>query len=303
MSLGGLEEELASSRHILLGVRAERVPPFRDEKILAAWNSFVLRALAEAGAVLARSDYLDAARKNATFLLDRMVEEGRLLRTWKEGPGRIPGFLEDYAALGNALLTLHEATLEVRWLLEARTLIETAVHRFWEEEHGAFYDSPRDGEALIFRPREIMDQATPSGNSLAVELLWRAGRMFGDTRFTDMAGRVLQDEVESMRRYPSAFGRLLSVLTAEASETALEVVILGPTEARGTRAMLRETHRRFGPDRVILGGQLDALPPLPVLQGRELREGRPTAYVCRGSHCGPPVLDPERLAETLDGAW
>jgi uncharacterized protein YyaL (SSP411 family) len=297
---GEMEEELESSRNLLFRARDNRPPPFRDEKILAGWNSFVLRALAEAGAVLGRDDYLDAARRNASFVLGRMMEEGRLYRNWKDGPGGIPGFLEDYAGLGNALLTLHEATLEPRWLREALSLAEAVVDGFWDEEIGAFYDAPRDGEALIVRPREIMDNATPSGNSLAVELLWRAGRVLGEGRFLDIVTRVLQSEMESMRRFPSAFGRLLAILAVHDSASAAEVVILGPPEAVETRGLLREAHRRYRPDRSVLGGNPDDLPPLAILQGRGLRDGRPTAYVCTGSTCGPPLSDPEAMSEVME---
>jgi len=297
-----LEKELESSRDLLNRVRNHRPPPFRDEKILAGWNSFVLRALAEAGAVLGRDDYLDAARRNASFVLERMAEDGRLLRSWKDGPGGIPGFLEDYAGLGNALLTLHEATLESRWLRESRTLAEAVVDRFWDEEAGAFYDAARDGEELIVRPREILDNATPSGNSLAVELLWRMGRILGEGRFLNIVRRVLRSEMESMRRFPSAFGRLLAVLAVQDSASAMEVVILGPPGSVETRKLLREAHRRYLPDRSVLGGDPDELPPLTILHGRSLRDGRPTAYVCKGSTCGPPVSDPGEMSEAMDNS-
>ncbi len=297
---GELEKELESSRNLLARARDNRPPPFRDEKILAGWNSFVLRALAEAAAVLGRDDYLDAARRNASFLLEKMTEKGRLSRSWKDGPGRVPGFLEDYAGLGNALLTLHEATLEPRWLREARTLAEAVVDHFWDQETRAFYDTALDGEELILRPREIMDNATPSGNSLAVELLWRMGRILEEGRFLDIVTTVLRSEMESMRRFPSAFGRLLGILAVQDPGSAMEVVILGPPGAVETKSLLREAHGRYLPDRWILGGDPDELPPLTILQGRGLRDGRPTAYVCRGFTCGPPLSDPGELSKAME---
>ncbi|MGW8265629.1 MAG: thioredoxin domain-containing protein [Longimicrobiales bacterium] len=298
MDVRELEEEMTRARAKLKERRIGREAPFRDEKVLTGWNSFVLRALAEAGIVLEREDYLEAARKNANFLLGSLRPDGRLLRSWKEGPGKIRAFLEDHAGLGNALLTLYEATLEVRWLQEARTLTESTLDLFWDDEAGIFYDAPRDGEPLILRPRDVMDNATPSGNSLAVELLLRSGRIFGEERYLEGAKRALAPEARATGRYPSAFGRLLSV-QASLLDPPLEVVLLGSPEDTGTESLLREVHRPYAPNKVVIGGETDALPPLPLLQGRSPRGGRPTAYVCRNFTCGPPITDPEELAREV----
>jgi uncharacterized protein YyaL (SSP411 family) len=300
MALEELEEEIARARAALKEARGRRAAPFRDEKVLAGWNSFVLRALAEAAAVLGREDYLRAARKNADFLLGSLRDGDRLLRSWKEEPGKTPAFLEDHAGLGNALLTLHEATLEPRWLEEARKLADLTVSLFWEREARVFYDTPWDGEKLIFRPRDVMDNATPSGNSLVVELLMRAGRFFGEDRFLELAERALGEEEGEMGRFPSAFGRLLSLLTSHLS-IPLEVVLLGSPADAGMKALLQETHRPFAPNKVVVGGDLSSLPPLPILEGRAVREGRPTAYVCRDYTCGPPIVDPRELASEMEG--
>jgi len=298
--LEALEAELARGREALKEYRSRREAPFRDEKVLTGWNSFVLRALAEAGVVLGREDYLQAAKKNADFLLGSLRDGPRLLRSWKEEPGKTPGFLEDYAGLGNALLTLHEATLEPRWLDEAWRLADLTVDLFWEGEAEAFYDTPRDGEELIIRPRDVMDNATPSGNSLAVELLMRAGRIFGEDRYLELAERALGTEEGEMGRLPSAFGRLLSLLTSSLS-IPLEVVLLGPPDAPQMKRMLLETHRPYAPNKVVLGGDPSFLPPLPLLEGRTMRGGQATAYVCRDYTCGPPIVDPKELASVMEG--
>ena len=284
-----LEEELARSRSILKEARSHREAPLRDEKVLTAWNSYVIRALAEAGAALGRDDYLQAASKGAGFLLDSMRSGGRMLRSWKEEPGRIPGFLEDYAALGNALLTLHEATLEGRWLTSARELVDGTLELFWDEKAGAFYDTALDGEELIIRPRDVMDNATPSGNSLAAELLLRAGRVFGDERFLDIVEEILLRESGAMGQFPSAFGRLLSVLTSQMSPP-LEIAVLGHPENSNTRAMIREAHRGYAPNRVMAGGDPMSLPSLPILEGRRMEGESTTAYVCRDFTCSLPLL-------------
>ncbi len=294
-----LDRRLTEARGALLEARSGREAPFCDEKILTAWNAFVLRALAEAGGALGRPDYLGAARENADFLLCELVRDGRLLRSWKEGPGSVGGFLEDYAALGNALLTLHEVTLEPRWLTEAKGLSETLVELFWAEEEQTFFDTPRDGEALIVRPRDVLDNATPSGHSLAVELLTRAGRIFGREAWVERARRCLVREAGGMSRFPSAFGRLLAV-GSQHLDAPMEVALLGSPQVREMDGFLQAVHSRFMPGRVVVGGHPEELPELPLLQGRGMREGRPTAYLCRDFTCTPPIMEAGELVAALD---
>ena len=301
ISEGEAAVRLGAARVALAERRSVREPPFRDEKVLVGWNSFVLRALAEAGAVLGRPDYLDAARKNATFLLESLRKQDRLFRSWKDGKSRIPAFLEDYAGLGNALLSLYEASLEPRWLGEAKGLAQTVLDLFWEEDEGHFYDSAKDGEELVVRPREVMDNATPSGNSLAVELLLRTAAIFGVDEYRQVASRALVMEVEPMARYPSAFGRLLSTLSA-ALVPPLEVVLVAETDGEGLGDFLFSAHHRYLPFRVVVGGDPRELPPLPILEGREVRGGKTTAYVCREFTCSTPFHDPVELSRELGRA-
>jgi uncharacterized protein YyaL (SSP411 family) len=293
-----LTARLARARDRLREAREDREAPFRDEKVLTSWNSFVLRALAEAGAVLGREDYLEAARANADFLLRTLRKEGRVLRSWKAGESKIPGFLEDYAGLGNALLTLYEVTLEPRWLEEGRILADQVLELFWEEGEGLFFDSPRDGEKLVVRPREAMDSATPSGNSLALELLLRSSTLFGSDLFRDKAVRALLAETEAATRFPSAFGRFLSTLSL-ASTPPLEVILLGDLQEEQMRDHLRLAHAPYLPSRLVAGGNPGSLPPLPLFEGREPLKGRATAYVCREFTCTPPIRDPGALGEEL----
>jgi len=294
-----LAARLSAAKDSLKKARSLREPPFRDEKVLVGWNSFVLRALAEAGASLGREDYVAAAVANASFLLDALQDGGRLLRSWKGGSAKIPAFLEDHAGLGNALLTLYEATLEPRWLREALDLAEQVVDLFWEEAEGLFYDAPRDGERLVLRPRDVMDNATPSGNSLAVELLLRVAALSGAEHLREPALRALAREAGAMRQFPSAFGRLLSALTLHL-DPPVEVVLLGSDRDGGFRELLGAAHRPYAPNRVVAGGDPAGLPPFPLFRGRELRGSRPTAYVCRNFTCSLPIHDPGELLEELD---
>ncbi|MFO8172939.1 MAG: thioredoxin domain-containing protein, partial [Longimicrobiales bacterium] len=290
----GLESRLQEAREKLREARGHREAPFRDEKVLTGWNAFVLRVLAEAGAALGREDYLQAARENAEFLLTHLRDGRRILRSWKDGAGKIPGFLEDYAGLANALLTLHEATLEPRWLQEAEEIMALTLDLFWDPEQSAFFDTPRDGEPLVVRPRDIPDKATPSGHSLAVELLLRGADVFGLDGHRERAGTILKEEEGGMARFPSAFGRLLSVLS-DYLTGPVEVVLLGAPGDPELTTMLGAVKSAYHPRRTVVGGSPEDLPALPMLEGRDLREGRATAYVCRDFSCSPPIHTVEEL--------
>jgi uncharacterized protein YyaL (SSP411 family) len=297
----GLEETelaraLAMDRKELKAARTGREHPFRDEKVLLSWNSFVVRALAEAGMILRRPEYLEAATATGDFLVSAMMAEGRCFRSWKDGQARVDGFLEDYAGLGNALLTLYEATLDPRWLTKAKELGSVIVERFWEEEDGLFFDAPVDGEPLVVRPREVMDNATPAGNSMAAELLLRLDSIYGIPDFRAIGVRTLLREGDALRRFPSAFGRLLSVMV-RALEAPVEVVIVG--DPSGAEGFLEAAHQDYLPTRVVAGGDPSELPPLPLLKGRASEGGDPRVYVCRDMTCTPALDSPDLLAREL----
>ena len=297
------EALLARARGRLSAVRSGRPEPFRDTKVITSWNALMVRTLAEAGSALGRADYLDRARDGARFLLERLrSREGRLHHVWTDGASKIPALLEDVAALGIALLSLHEATLESEWLPPAAELAEDALARFWDPSEGAFFDGASDGEGLVVRPRETTDSATPAGNSLAVELLLRAGRLLEREEWRRVALGVIAREAGGIARWPSAFGYLLSALEGELA-APLDVVIVGEQGDARTAALLAAAHRPFVPARLVAGcepGQPAAL-DVPLLEGKRPPGGEPAAYVCRARVCGLPLTDPDRLLEELRG--
>ena len=299
MNLEPLRGLLQDARHVLLEARKLREPPFRDEKVLASWNGMAIRALAEAGGALNQPRFLAAAVSGLDFLLGSMREGGRLRRSYKDGTTHIDAFLEDYAAVGNAILTVYEATLEPRWLDEAAWTTERVVEFFWDDTHGVFHDAPKDGEALAVRARDLMDNATPSGNSLAVELLIRSAHLFGGERHRDIAHRVLDREAGFMARFPAAFGRLLSVLDRTVADP-VEIAIVGARDDARTLALLQAALKPYIPNRTIAGTVPgEGLPHrLPVLEGRD-RGAEPAAYVCERYACKAPVSDPVALAAQL----
>jgi len=180
-------------------------------------------------------------------------------------------------------------------------MAEFTLDLFWEEAEGIFYDSPRDGEELVFRPREVMDNATPSGTSLAAELLLRIGHLFGTERDRTIALRALTADLELATGLPSAFGRYLATL-ARAVEAPVEVVILGDMTREETRSLLASAHASYLPSRVVAGGEGKGLPSLPLLEGRGIRDGGATAYVCRDFSCSAPIQEAEELKVEVESA-
>ncbi|HEY4387069.1 MAG TPA: thioredoxin domain-containing protein, partial [Ktedonobacteraceae bacterium] len=167
ISLEVLRARLKQGRELLFQAREQRIKPGRDEKILTSWNGLMLRSFAEAARYLNRPDYLQVAQRNATFLLAAMRQNGRLLRTYKDGRAHLNGYLEDYAFLADGLLALYEASFDPRWFREARELMDQAIVLFADEQHGGFFDTGKDHETLVSRPKDIMDNAIPAGNSIA----------------------------------------------------------------------------------------------------------------------------------------
>jgi uncharacterized protein YyaL (SSP411 family) len=295
-----LRRRLGEARASLLEVRARRSPPFRDQKILAGWNGMTLRALAEAGGAMSAPGYVSAAERGMEFLLGELRPEARLLHTFRDGVARVPGFLEDHAALGNALLSLHEATIDPRWLHEARWCVEEILARFWSDAEGVFHDAPDDGERLFMRARDVMDNATPSGSSLATELLLRAGHLFGEPRYEEVARRVLARESGAMARFPTAFGRLLSALDRSLAEP-VEVAVVGHPREEDTRSLLARALEGFHRNRTVAGkAPGTVVEGVPVLEARDAVEGKATAYVCRGYACRAPTTEARELSAQLN---
>ena len=295
-----LRDEITSIRESLYEVRAGRVWPGRDEKVLAGWNGLMLRALADVARVMENEQARDLAMHSGTFLFTELVRGDRTFRVHKDGMTRINGMLEDHAALGLAALGLYELTFDPAWMRRAVSLAHSAVEWFWDDDVNAFFDTARDHETLITRPREITDNAIPSGNSLAVELLLRVAELTADADLRRRATFVLETLAEPMRQYPSAFGHLLG--DAElAAFGAVEVAIAGTAGAADFQALARETARHYLPTLVLAGGMADAGDPA-LLSGREARGGQATAYVCRGYACDEPVSEPGALRTQLERA-
>jgi uncharacterized protein YyaL (SSP411 family) len=284
ITLDALADIAARGKCKLYGVRAQRVWPGRDEKMLAGWNGWMLAAFAEASIAFDKESYRDVVRRNAAFLLTRIDANGRLTRHAK-----INGLLEDYSGAAWGLTLAYEATHERRYLDAARTLADEIVARFRDEAGGGFFDTPIDHEQLITRPKDLFDNATPSGSSVACDVLLRLALLFGEESCTNIATAALEAVWPIAEKYPSAFGFLLGVAEWRAGQPK-EIVLTGATA--DFRRVLGQT---FVPHRVLVAGSGSA--DLPLMQHRPA--DKTLAYVCFGYACEEPTSDPERLRELL----
>jgi uncharacterized protein YyaL (SSP411 family) len=277
----------------LYELRAKRVWPGLDDKRLTAWNALMIAALAEAGAVFERRDYLDAARGCAEFILrDLRDDDGRLLRTWKDGHAKLNAYLEDHAFLLEALLVLYEATFEPRWFGEARALADTILERFADEDRGGFFETSSDHEQLVARRKDLEDHPIPSGNSSAAYGLLRLAALTGEHEYEERAVGVFRLLHTVAPRHPQAFAHLLQALDFHFASVK-EVALVGP----GREPLERAVRARFRPHIVVAGGEPDGV---PLLEGREPVDGQAAAYVCEHFACQRPVTEPAEL-ETLLG--
>jgi uncharacterized protein YyaL (SSP411 family) len=296
-----LEQALKRGRNELYDVRAKRVWPARDDKILTAWNGLLLRSYAEAARVLDNAGYRAIAEHNADFLLTHLFANGRLLRSYKDGQAKLNGYLEDYAHLASGLLALYEATFNPRWFSEARQLADQMLDIFWDEADGGFFSTGKDHEELVGRPKELMDNATPSGNSTAAELLLRLAAYTGEERYRSHAATILLPLAPAMVEHPSALSQMLIALDFFIGP-AREVALVGDPAAPDTQALLAVVNGVFRPNLVLAAAtpdNSDAQRAIPLLQDRPQREGKATAYVCQGFVCKEPVTAPEALARQL----
>jgi uncharacterized protein YyaL (SSP411 family) len=288
----GSPERLDAWRRRLYEVRSQRVWPGLDDKRLTSWNALMISALAEAGAVLERADYLDAAERAAGFVLESLRdEEGRLLRTWKDGRGRLNAYLEDHAFLLEALLTLYESSFDPRWFAEARALADTTIERFGDEQHGGFFETSTDHERLLTRRKDLEDHPIPSGNASAAYGLLRLAALTGEHRYEAQAVGVLRLLHELAAQHPQAFGHVLQALDFHLAPVR-EVALVGDDR----EPLERVVRGAFRPHLVLAGGAADGV---PLLQDRPTVDGRAAAYVCERFACKAPVTEPGELERLL----
>ena len=301
-----LERRMREARAALFEIRERRVHPATDDKVLAAWNGFAIAALAEAGRAFERPDLVDAAVGAAEFVLTRLRDDaGRLLRSWRDGRSGRAAFADDHAAMADASLVLYETTFDLRWFEHARALADDLQRLFLDPERGGFFQTGSDAESLVVRPKDLQDNAVPSGNSLAADVLQRLGHLTGEAEIERAGVDALRLIRDAMAEAPSGFGHALCALDAYLSPVK-EVAVVGDPAAEPTRALAAEvTTRRFAPNHVLaVAGPQDeaARQAVALLRDRPQLDGAPTAYVCEHFACRLPVTEPADLVEQLTGA-
>jgi len=293
-----LAERMARCRSTLYALRSRRVWPGLDDKVLTSWNGLMLAAMADAGRALEREDYTTAAIANAEFLRRTMrTESGRLYRTWKAGSdAKYNAYLEDHAFLAEGLLALYEATFDERWFEWARELAGIMQTHFEDQENGGFFDTSNDHEALIHRPKDLQDNAIPSGNSVAATVLSKLSLLTGDGSLQSIAERSIATMTKLMGQYPTGFGQWLQASSFMLGEP-MEIALVGtPTDLA---PLLEVVNAKYRPFKVVAAAPTGAS-MVPLLHDRPAVDGRGTAYVCRNFVCKAPVTDPEALARELD---
>ncbi|HTQ39589.1 MAG TPA: thioredoxin domain-containing protein [Pirellulales bacterium] len=292
-----LQVDLAASRAKLLGVRIRRVRPGRDDKVLVAWNGLMIDALARAGSALNEPRYVAAAAKAVDFILrDMRRPDGRLLHTWRNGKAKYDAYLDDYAALANALVSLYEATFDERYIDQAVRLVEIMLAHFADSAAGGFFYTADDHEQLIARHKDVQDSSVPSGNALAATVLVRLGKLTGRAEYLEAAEKTIRSAVGLLARAPTAAGQMLLALDMFLGPT-FEIVLLGNLVQTDTAAVLRELHGQFIPNKVVAlrspkaqtTSTFHSTALNPLFAGKTLLAAEPTLFICENFACQAPV--------------
>ena len=300
-------------REILYARREERVHPGLDDKVLTSWNALAIGALAEAGTAFGIARFVEAARQAATFLRDELQVHSKLMHVWKDGRGAsVPAFLEDVAYLAQALLELYEATFEPDWFRWAVRLAQSAWADFADGDTGTFYSTAHDAEALLTRPKDLWDNATPAGSSVMVDVHLRLHALTGEAQWLERAEKTIAAFQYRAVQAPTGYGEFLRAMERLA-QGPMEVAIVGPLSDDATVRLIEAYRERWRPGSVIavneVTGSTEAadgaastaeVHPIPLLHDRPLVDGRPAAYVCRQFTCERPVTSPDELRDALD---
>ena len=302
MNITDVPATLTDCHSRLLAARSKRIRPGTDDKILTAWNGLMLAAIAEVARALPEPDlrdkYISLATRNANFLLQSLRVEKKLKRSWRDGRVTNEVFLEDYAALILGLLELYQTDFQNKWFSTARELTDEMIDLF-HDPNGGFFDTPNNAETLLLRPKDVQDNATPSGNALACEALLKMAAFTDNGTYRDLAEQALGLVSEFVTRYPTAFARWLS-----AADFALGNVkqVAAVYEAGGSSAqeMLRFVQSAYRPNMIIAASAHPPSKEAPaLLLDRPVKNGQPTIYVCEGFVCKNPVTSIHELESLL----
>lgn len=294
-----ISARIAEAKKRLLEKRVQRVSPHRDEKMLASWNGLMLASFADAASVLGRHDYLEAAISSATFLTRELYKKGQLTHQYRKGQTDNNGYLQDYAFLSLGLLSLYHATFDERWLSTTLELAKVILDQFWDNTRGVFYDTAHSQEVPVIRPRNIYDNALPSGSAAAAFVLIRLARLTDNVDYEEKTITAIRHVKNLMGQYPSGFGYWLCTLDFYLSAPR-EIVVVGQPEDPAMKQLMSIITSRYLPGVVIAGSNPDeSHMDMPLLQGKGMMENKPTVYLCENYACKAPITDPAALANLL----
>jgi len=285
------QKKLEAAKKKLYAAREQRVKPGRDEKVLTDWNGLMLRAFAEAAAYLGRDDYRAVAESNANFLLTTMWDGTRLLHSYKDGRARFNGYLDDYANLIDGLFALYELTFDYKWLESATRVADRMIEQFWDDENGGFYFTGKDHESLLARTKDFFDNATPSGNSVAADVLLRMAALLDRADYREKSEDILRVVSGFMKQYASGFGRMLAAWDFHVGPSK-EIALVGTPDA-----FLVELRKGYKPRTVIAAGSDQRI---ALLREPPQVNGQPTAYVCENFTCKQPATSVEIFRQQLE---
>ena len=296
-----IEALIARTKEKLFTAREKRIKPFRDEKIIAAWNGLLLSGLAEAIKITGASSCLEASRRTVEFIFGRMFRDGYLLHVYKDGQAKLRGYLDDYAFVALGLLDLYEVLLDRSLIDRAMELADIMLREFWDERGGGLFYTGKSHEPLISRAKPVFDASIPSGNAIAAQLLLRLYHLVGAEEYHTRAETILRSYYDAMVSQPFGFAHMLCALD-QYLHPAQEIVIVGERSDARTTDLIKEIHSLYLPNKAVLifapGESLEKVSPLMV--GKQQIDGRPTAYVCQNFTCSAPVTSWAELKRLLE---
>ena len=296
-----IEALIARTKEKLFTAREKRIKPFRDEKIIAAWNGLLLSGLAEAIKITGASSCLEASRRTVEFIFGRMFRDGYLLHVYKDGQAKLRGYLDDYAFVALGLLDLYEVLLDRSLIDRAMELADIMLREFWDERGGGLFYTGKSHQPLISRAKPVFDASIPSGNAIAAQLLLRLYHLVGAEEYHTRAETILRSYYDAMVSQPFGFAHMLCALD-QYLHPAQEIVIVGERSDARTTDLIKEIHSLYLPNKAVLifapGESLEKVSPLMV--GKQQIDGRPTAYVCQNFTCSAPVTSWAELKRLLE---
>ena len=302
---GEIRELLARSREKLFAIRAQRPRPHLDDKIISAWNGLMISAYARAAQVIDEPRYLEIATRSANFVRTKLYDASRkiLYRSYREGRSNIEGFADDYTFVVQGLLDLYEASFDVEWLKLASDLQETQDRLFFDEKNGGYFSNSGRDESVFVRMKDDNDGAEPAASSVAALNLLRLSQIYDDPKITERARKTIDAFATILAQFPSGMPQML-VAVQNSLGKPRQIVIAGKRDSPGTEALIKEVHRHFLPNTIVIladakEGQKYFAEKNEAIRAMSLVEGKPAAYVCENFTCKAPVTDPKQLDDIL----